>query len=251
MKRIKLLSIGNSFSQDAQRYLHGLGLAHGVSIKCVNLVIGGCSLRTHYLHMLNDERRYALEWNGEGTGFQTSIREALSSDDWDYVTVQQASHFSFDSTTYFPYIEELCDYIRLYAPRAKILIQQTWAYEKDSQRLREVAGFETPEAMLEKIVECYAAAAETVGAYGIIPSGLAMSYALEEGLPSIHRDTFHAALGVGRYLLALTWYGMLTGEVLKEDTFDAFDLPVSEEERRIALVASARALADYLPAPTL
>ena len=49
---MKLLSIGNSFSQDAQRYLHRIAAAAGESLKCVNLYIGGCSLRTHYFNIL-------------------------------------------------------------------------------------------------------------------------------------------------------------------------------------------------------
>ena len=33
---MKILSIGNSFSQDAQRYLHRLALREGVQMKTVN-----------------------------------------------------------------------------------------------------------------------------------------------------------------------------------------------------------------------
>ncbi len=34
---MKILSIGNSFSQDAQRYLHALAKVEGVDLKTVNL----------------------------------------------------------------------------------------------------------------------------------------------------------------------------------------------------------------------
>ena len=39
-----ILSLGNSFSQDAQRYLHGIAKAGGASIESFNLCIGGCPL---------------------------------------------------------------------------------------------------------------------------------------------------------------------------------------------------------------
>ena len=52
---MKVLSIGNSFSQDAQRYLHRLAKEDGTFIKCVNLYIGGCSLQTHYINMLENK----------------------------------------------------------------------------------------------------------------------------------------------------------------------------------------------------
>ena len=51
---MKVLSIGNSFSQDAQKYLHRLAKQDGVELKTVNLYIGGCSLQRHYLNMLDD-----------------------------------------------------------------------------------------------------------------------------------------------------------------------------------------------------
>ena len=44
--------------------------------------------------MLGDNVVYDFEFNGESTGIQVSIRQALTSDDWDVITLQQASHFS-------------------------------------------------------------------------------------------------------------------------------------------------------------
>ena len=41
---MQILSIGNNFSQDAQRYLHQIVDADGEALKCVNLMIGGCPL---------------------------------------------------------------------------------------------------------------------------------------------------------------------------------------------------------------
>ena len=40
---MKILSIGNSFSQDAQRYLYRLAKKAGDTFKTVNLDIGGCT----------------------------------------------------------------------------------------------------------------------------------------------------------------------------------------------------------------
>ena len=44
---MKLLSIGNSFSVDAQAYLHQVAKAEGETLECHNLFIGGCSLERH------------------------------------------------------------------------------------------------------------------------------------------------------------------------------------------------------------
>ena len=45
---MKVLSIGNSFSQDAHKWLHKLAENNGVDLETVNLYIGGCSLETHW-----------------------------------------------------------------------------------------------------------------------------------------------------------------------------------------------------------
>ena len=117
---MKILSIGNSFSQDAHRYIHDIAKKEGVNIKCVNLYIGGCSLRRHYVNMLGDVEGYAFEFNGETTGLKVSIKEALMSDEWDYVTLQQNSPDSDDFETYTPYGRELAAYVRKFCPKAKL-----------------------------------------------------------------------------------------------------------------------------------
>lgn len=234
---MKILSIGNSFSQDAQRYLHALAKADGENFKTVNLYIGGCSLRTHYLNMLGEYASYDLQFNGESTGLKVSIRQVLESDNWDVVTFQQASHFSADYTSYQPYLNALVEYVRKYCPHAKLYIHETWAYEEGSERLKTTAGFDSAEGMLEKIREAYAKAAADVQADGIIPCGEAMLCAVDLGIGKIHRDTFHASLGAGRYLLALCWYKALAGKDVSQNAFDCFDEPVTGEERKIVIEA--------------
>ncbi|MBO5354526.1 MAG: DUF4886 domain-containing protein [Clostridia bacterium] len=240
---MKILSIGNSFSQDAQRYLHRLAKQDGTKMKTVNLYIGGCSLQKHYLNMLDDNVAYDFEFNGEGTGLKVSIRQALVSDDWDVITLQQASHLSGRYETYSPYIEALAAYVRKYCPHSKILLHQTWAYEEESKRLTELALFATSKEMLSAVCDSYSKAAQSIKADGIIPCGEAMMRAVELGIGKIHRDTFHASLGVGRYLLALCFYKFLTKKDITGNAFDDFDVPVTEQEREIAIRAVNSVLA--------
>ena len=231
---MKILSIGNSFSQDAQRYLHRLAKAEGEDIKTVNLYIGGCSLRQHYLNMLDDNAHYDFEFNGEKTGIKVSIRQTLVSDEWDYVTLQQASPLSGKIESYEPYLTALADYVRKYCPKTELLIHQTWAYEAESEKLYKL-GYETPEQMFADIRTAYHQAARFINAEGIIPSGEAMLGAVRNGIGKIHRDTFHASRGAGRYLLALVWYKLLTGKDVTGNTFSEIDEPISAEERQIII----------------
>ena len=241
---MKILSIGNSFSQDAQRYLHRIALKEGVQLKTVNLYIGGCSLRRHYLNMLDDNAAYDFQFNGESTGLKVSIRQAIVSDNWDYITLQQASHESAKPETYTPYIEELADYVRVYCPHAKILIHQTWAYETGSVKLANQERFATDAEMFAAVEECYEKAAQLIEADGIIPAGRTMLTAAKTGIDHIHRDTYHASLGAGRYLLGLCWFKYLTGKDITENAFDDFDVPVTEEERKIVIAAVNKVLGE-------
>ena len=145
---MNILSIGNSFSQDAQRYLHRIARADKVELNTFNLYIGGCPLSLHYQNILSEERRYTLEMNGSSTGFYVSLKEALLNRDWDIVTIQQVSAQSPYYDTYQPYLDKLAEYIRLFVPKAKIVVHQTWAYEQGSRRLHEELKYSDYKQML-------------------------------------------------------------------------------------------------------
>ncbi len=232
---MKILSIGNSFSQDAQRYLHRLAKHEGVDLKTVNLYIGGCPLRSHYLNILDDTVAYEFQFNGEPTGLKVSIRQALRSDQWDYVTIQQASGNSARFETYEPYLETVAAYVKKYCPTAKLLVHQTWAYENGSQKLINQA-FATDEEMFAQVEKAYEKACEMISADGLIPAGKAMLTLSKTGLP-VHRDTYHANLGYGRYLLALVWFKYLTSRDISGNDFNEFDVPVTDEQRKAVIDA--------------
>ena len=232
---IKILSIGNSFSNDAHRYISEVAKSCGECVKTVNLYIGGCSLATHYKNMNNDDRAYEITFNGVPTGLHTSIKEALQSDEWDFVTMQQVSRYSFDAKTYYPYIERLSEYVSYHAPNSTQVVHQTWSYEQGSDMLKNV-GFTSQEEMFLQLKSAYADAAKRINA-PIIPSGEMFQQLLKSGFP-IHRDTYHARFGLGRFALALLWLKLLAGIDIKAVKFSDFDEPVSREEYAAAIAAA-------------
>ncbi len=233
-----VLSIGNSFSQDAQRYLYRVAAADGTELTTVNLMIGGCSLWRHYRNLKADARDYRVEFNGDDTGFLTSIREALLSRPWDAVTLQQLSSQAPDFGTYQPYLTHLAAAVREFCPGAKIGLQETWAYAEGSARLHEELGYAHHSDMTRELIAAYDQAAKAICADFVIPSARAMEALQDAGIPA-HRDGFHAGFGVGRYTLALTWYRALTGRMAAENRLETLDVPASSEE-----LCTARAAAD-------
>lgn len=231
---MNILAIGNSFSQDATRYPHGIARAAGKELTVVNLYIGGCSLERHFRNMHSGERAYQLEYNGELTGFSVSLQEALLNRQWDYITLQQCSKCSTDYETYQPYLAELAAYVKKLSPKAKLVIHQTWAYEADSKKLCELMGYTKPEQMLGDLRQAYKQAAQSLDAK-IIPSGELFAKLLENGVEKVHRDTFHACKGVTRYALGLLWYRFFTGNTVENDNFADFDEAVTPQEREAAI----------------
>ena len=240
---LKVLSIGNSFSQDAQRYLHKIAKNEGVELKSVNLYIGGCSLQTHYMNMVQNKAAYSFEFNGESLGIFVSIADALRSDNWDVITLQQVSSLSTKYETYSPYLTKLAEYVRLFCHDAKIMIHQTWAYEQGSNRLKEIAGYLDQHDMFNDLEKAYQKAEKAISADGIIPSGKVMMQAIDNGIGQIHRDTLHVDLGVGRYMLGLVWFKVLTGETAK-CKFNEFDVEVDEKQVDIAIATVKEVLGE-------
>ena len=235
---MKVLSIGNSFSQDAHRYIHSIAKHNGVDIYTLNLFIGGCSLERHHKNMTEDNTIYETEINGVATGELISIKDAVLSDDWDYISLQQVSSQSFDYSTYTPYLKDLFDYIKKLCPKAKILIHQTWAYEDGSDLLFNTAHCNTAEEMYSAARKAYHQCLKDLPFDGIVPSGDAMIKSVRLGIDKIHRDTFHASFGAGRYMLGLVWYKYLTGNDITNDTFNDLDEPITSKQRKIVIEAA-------------
>ena len=224
---MKILSIGNSFSQDAQRYLHAIADANGKELMCVNLYIGGCTLREHYINLHDDEKAYDFELNGVRPHLKVSIKDVVKSNDWDYITLQQASHESFMSERYSPYIEDISKWLKIRQRDSKILIHQTWAYPDNRERVEKM-GFKSTEEMFSAVKSTYKKAEKLINPDGVIKSGEAMAKAYRIWPDTLYRDEIHASLGLGRYLLGCVWYKAIFGEN-PEFHITKFDEPVSKE----------------------
>lgn len=204
---MKILSIGNSFSQDATRYLQDIS---GHTIFSRNCYIPGCSLEMHWNNICTDATAYDYEENASPL-HKISIKEALLSEDWDAITIQQVSHLSGMPETYEPYFGHLLEYIQKYCPRAQIILHRTWAYEIDSTH----DGFENygcdQEHMYHSIVQTTAQIAEKY-ALPVIGVGDAIQ-ALRKTPPfnylnggiSLCRDSYHLTYDYGRYAAGLVW----------------------------------------------
>lgn len=218
---LKILAIGNSFSQDSTTYLYQLAECGGIELKLVNLYIGGCSLERHWNNVCENRADYDYQLNGKSTGKKVGISEVLEEDNWDVITLQQCSGFSGVLETYYPFIIKLSNYIKEEVPGARQLIHQTWAYEIDSDHDQFVYYHKSQQEMYQRLLRCYDTVAKELSA-DIIPFGEVIQtlrtipeFDYAKGGISLCRDGFHMHYIYGRYALAATWYEyVLKGNIL-------------------------------------
>ena len=185
-KPLRVLSIGNSFSASVCRQLPPMAEAEGRALAYANLFIGGCPLSRHAENLEKSAadpsfRPYRAMCSGFPAGeglegeFDASSNELLARGGWDVVTVQQASHESWDYANYQPWGHAVVAAVRAACPRAEVVIQQTWAYRSDDDRLRPGGawGFDQP-GMADRVFAAYDRFAADEGIARQIPTGRAV-----------------------------------------------------------------------------
>ena len=183
---MKLLCIGNSFTASLRSDLPAMAAAEGRELLFANLYIGGCPLRRHAENLERSAaepsfKPYQAQCFGFPAGegldgeFPASSNELLARGDWDIVTVQQASHESWDYANYQPWGHAVVEAVRAACPRAEVVIQQTWAYRSDDDRLRPGGawGFDQP-GMADRVFAAYDRFAADEGIARQIPTGRAV-----------------------------------------------------------------------------
>lgn len=250
---LRLFLIGNSFSQNAARYLPQLAEEGNHPLIIGRAEIGGCSLQKHWelteIAGKNPDDSKGKPYKGK------SLRMLLSEGKWDVVTLQQNSMNSADANTYIPFAQKLYDFIKALQPDAQVVFHQTWAYRSDSRDFSLIAENQfakNSKEMWQKSKAAYQTVASDLG-IKIMPVGDAFqkvaeskkwAYQKDAGfnfgnpvypqLPdqknSLHQGYFwdkskklgfdsHHANEAGCFLGSLVWYRFLFGESAKHLKF--------------------------------
>ena len=172
-KAVKVLAVGNSFSGNALTYFKDIVAASGHQVLATNAMIGGCDFERHMRHA------DAFEANPDDPGGRPypgkkSLKDLLTAQKWDFVTIQQASPKSFKPETFQPHVSRLVAYIKKHAPQAEIVIHQTWAY-RDDHPFWGLKDFNT-DVMYKAVRRAYDGLAAETG-FRLVPCGDAMEAA--------------------------------------------------------------------------
>ena len=241
---MKVLTIGNSFSEVMTALLPPVAKSTGVEIEVEDLTIGGCTMERHWGNIVREAEEPGYHYFEEGT-----YKAKLVSKTWDFVTIQQASHESWRLASYRPYAKQLFDFIKKNAPTAEVLLQMTWAWREDDTRYQTLK-LETQENMFKNILSSYETIAAELG-LRVIPTGIAIETARNTqpnpyipfnpadytypDLPDVSNsfnnavwwNEDHTAIvgdpahlnPRGDFLQACVWFGTLTGKSIKDITY--------------------------------
>lgn len=245
---LRVLAIGNSFSEDAiEQNLYELAKAGKKKIVIGNLYIGGAPLSLHVNNAKEDKPAYRYrKINMDGQMSEKSnqrLSEALKDEAWDYVSFQQASPLSGNYDSYAKDLPTLYEYVtkQVRFPETKYILHQTWAYQNGSSHEGFIKYDRSQGKMYADIVKTSADVFSWGNFEILVPSGTAVQNARTSFIgDNFTRDGYHLNLDYGRFVAACTWYEALFHEPVKSNAF--LPLKVTYIEGQIAREAAHKAV---------
>ena len=267
---LRILAVGNSFSDDGTEYLPGLLEAAGIhNVIVARLYIGGCTLERHCKEYAEGTANYIYYKSTKNQWVTVSrnatILDGLKDEPWDIITIQQASDDSGIYDTYKEGIPKLVSIIRKEAPNphAAIVWHMTWAYATNSDHRAFPRYGRDQQNMYDAIRSCVDRARVQFNIPVIIPSGEAVQLARGTRLNNhgqvpasskvyeLTRDGYHLTRQHGRYLAACCWFETLIkptiGKSVKGNGYRLLDTEYSipEKDARLCQKIAVKAVKEY------
>lgn len=213
---LKILTIGNSYSDDLTEYAYNVAKSLGIeNVEVANLRANSCSLATHLSNAQNDNGAYMFRYWGDKSDKWTDygswsnngtykISTAVTQADWDYIIFQQVSTSSTNADSYDD-LNGLISEVKKLNATAKYGWHMTWSAQSNS------------DAMYEGIVSAVQSKIVTNDDIDvIIPTGTTIQNARTTSVVDPvsfmrNANNNHLNYGLGRYAAALTLVKTLTG----------------------------------------
>ncbi len=229
---LKVLAIGNSFSNNALAYFYDIAKSAGYDEVVLGVAyIGGCTLQTHVSQYNGNKTGYVYRKKTTGSWVESpsyDLKSIIKDERWDYITLQQGSTASGQPDTFEPYLEDLIKAVNdnKTNSKAKLLWHTTWTftsnYTRDSQY--KTLYNEDQMTMYNAIIDTFNSKVQPFITSGTIeyaiPAGTAVqnvreAYSDESLLSSdgLHLDN------TGNYIAGLTWFEKITGKSIDTVTY--------------------------------
>lgn len=226
-KAVRILAIGNSFSQDAvEQYLWELFDAAGINAVIGNLYHGGCSLQMHWNYLPGRALEYSYRKVENGVKNQydsVSGDRGIKDEMWDYISFQQGAGLYGNYASFFPYLENVIDYCRKNAPNAnfKTIYHATWAAAKNSTNSHFINYFNSDQMYMYTATNDVLKQIDDVFHFDVIANSID---GVQNGRTSYLGDTFnrdgwHLNNTYGRYTASCVWFEKISGIDVTTNTY--------------------------------
>ena len=248
---LKILTIGNSFSRDAMAYVYDIALAAGAEeVYLGDLYIGSCTVAKHLTNAKEDNGAYSYFTNESDKWVEHTkhkMSDAIKSQNWDFISIQQNSKNSGVPEAYAD-LQELVNIVKSQAtnPKVEIVWHMTWACA-ESYTGSLFANYQmSQEVMYNSIVDAVKKGVFPIeDITRVMPNGTVMQNIRSSYFgDNICRDGLHMALPHGRILAGITIVASTIG--IDYDTIDLTDVhsKLEEDEKfvRVALESVKNAM---------
>ena len=243
---LRILAIGNSFTEDAMQYMDAMVKASGIDMSriCVSTLTEGSSNFETWLNKDYENKVFSLN-RVTGTAVmqhEGKLRELLHQN-WDVIVVQQSSTLSYDWKS-FAYLKGLEEKLLMYCtnPGLCLAFQLVWSHDHSEMPY-----------VLEGNIACCKKMMNRYGIDLIIPTGVAIQNARDTRLNDdmyLTRDYWHLNKGMARYIATATWFESLFKPVFNVTVMDNSCQPDGKnayDDIVLAKQCVIRAVTDPLP----
>ncbi len=218
----KVLTIGNSFAENASIFATEIAAIGGDNLYFGYLKYPSCTIEQHYENAVANNAVYKFAYSEytdkvektvvkDGSSTFATIKEALEYTDWDIVALQQGSTSSYTYSTYEK-LDELIAYVKGICPEVEIMLHETWSWSS-------WATDSVPENNFKYIEDCYHKAAADNGNIKIIPTGRAFEFARRDYALSLNESDKQHANTYGQYLAGACYVATIFGKNMLTNKF--------------------------------
>lgn len=223
-KEIKILGLGNSYSNDTFWMLKDIAESAGYKVTVgISHLSGGTLSQVYDAINGNGTVTTYNKFTTSGLNARTDFnaKDIITDEEWDYIFLQQASTSAMDYATYQPALGNLVSYLKANATNSsvKLGINMPWVRPISHSTIG------TAEKQLQvnaAIVDACQQAMFNESLDIFIPTGIAIMNGrsneyLAQVSDELTKDGSHLDEGIGRYLAALTAFNAIFGEVADGD----------------------------------
>ncbi len=217
-RTLKILAIGNSFTNDTMRFVGKIAESAGYQVTVGVLWKSSVSLASHARYLESDEPVYQYDRFTRESDYERVIQEEVSAstalqDDWDLIFLQQMSHVSGVPSSYYDedgvsYLTQMTEIIRSQCTNPDVSFSwlMGWAYAQDYDNSNFERYDNDQMTMFQAIADTVQNTVWATGEFeSVIPVGTAIQNIRSSYIGDhLNRDGRHLTYSMGRYAAGLT-----------------------------------------------